>query len=89
MRSRCKAANVETISQRGLPLKQSQPYQRRISKAEAEAAPNSQGLIEQSCVSFILSHMLCNSTSYLKLGQVNYVGEDMNISRANQIRKGG
>lgn len=83
MRSRCKAANVETISQRGLPLKQSQPYQRRISKAEA--APNSQGLIDQSCVSFILSHMLCNSTSYLKLGQVNYVGEDMNISRANQI----
>lgn len=83
MRYRCKAANVETISQRGLPLKQSQPHHRRISKAEA--ASNSQGLIDQSCVSFILSHMLCNSTSYLKLGQVNYVGEDMNISRANQI----
>lgn len=87
LRSRGKAANVEIISQRGSPLKQSQPSQRRISKAEA--APNSQELTDQSCVSSIFSPMLCNSTSCLKLGQVNYVGENMNISRANQIYKGG
>lgn len=78
LRSRYKIANVETKSQRGSPLKHCLNLPRRVEENFKSSGCISQELTGQCSVCFILSHML-----WLKRGQVNYIGEDVNISRLN------